>query len=112
MTRNEIKEKNQLKKTTNNNQKNENQIGKKNDTFIFWQRIDGGEEKSILEPNNCVVVCMRHTIKKKWYKVFNFITEDRTTPHTPPEWLGYHLLAGVCITRVIYFLFLNNIYNY
>ena len=46
MTRNEIKEKNQLKKTTNNNQKNENQIGnKKNDTFIFWQRKEGGEKK-------------------------------------------------------------------
>jgi hypothetical protein len=29
MTRNEIKEKNQLKKITNNNQKNENQIEKK-----------------------------------------------------------------------------------
>jgi hypothetical protein len=66
MTRNEIKEKNQLKKTTNSNQKNENQIGnKKNGTFIFWQRKEEGEEKNILEPNNCVVVCMRHTTGKQ-----------------------------------------------
>jgi len=113
MTRNEIKEKNQLKKKQQIAIKRMRIKLEKKMVPLYFGKEKREEKKKAYWSQTIVSSCACATpLGKKWYEVFNFIAEGRTTPYTPPEWLGYHSLTGVCITCIIHFLFLNNIYNY
>jgi len=121
MMMNQIKEKNQSKKTNKIEIKSMriklNIKNKWNDTFIFWrekeQRKKKREKKNLPELNHCPVVALTTPPEKsRWVAYDATVKGDGMISHALSEERKSLILAGASIPHTNHFYFENNNYIY